>query len=94
MSDSVKQTNIMQKQTKHIYISYKNTVFLAGGERAQRGPSSLLLEEAFGRTALLDGDCQEVGGHIGHQHLLHVAEGRPPRHVVQVHVQPGRGRPV
>lgn len=64
------------------------------GARDIEGPSSLLLEEAFGRAALLDGDRQEVGGHVRHQHLLHVAEGRPPRHVVQVHVQSGGGRPV
>lgn len=64
------------------------------GVRQSGRSSSLLLEEAFGRAALLDGDCQEVGGHVCHQHLLHVAEGRPPRDVVQVHVQPGRGRPV
>lgn len=56
--------------------------------------SSLLLEEAFGRAALLDGDRQEVGGHVRHQDLFHVAETRPPRHLVEVVVQPGRWGPV
>lgn len=84
-----------------MYISYKNTVFFAEGEQAGPvrtreicRPSSLLFEEAFGCAALLDGDCQEVGGHVRHQHLLHVTQGWPPRHVVQIHVKPGRGWPV
>lgn len=56
--------------------------------------SSFVLEEAFRSAALLDGDGQEVGGHVRHQDLFHVAERRPPRHFVQVDVESGGGRPV
>lgn len=69
-------------------------------EKAKRGMkkrvrrSSFVFEEAFRSAALLDGDGQEVGGHVRHQDLFHVAERRPPRHFVQVDVEPGWGRPV
>lgn len=56
--------------------------------------SSFVFEEAFRSAALLDGDSQEVGGHVRHQDLFHVAERGPPRDFVQVDVEPGRGRPV
>ena len=56
--------------------------------------SSFIFEEAFRSAALLDGDCQEVGGHVRHQDLFHVAERWPPRHLIQVDVKPGRGWPV
>lgn len=56
--------------------------------------SSFVFEEAFRSAALLDCDRQEVGGHIRHQDLLHVAERGPPRHFVQIVVEPRWGRPV
>lgn len=43
-------------------------------------------------AAFLDGDGQEVAGHVRHQHLFHAAETRPPRHLVQVQVQRAGGR--
>lgn len=50
--------------------------------------SSFVFEEAFSRAALPDGDRQEVGCHIRHQDLFHVAQRRPPRHFVQVVIEP------
>lgn len=43
-------------------------------------------------AAFLDGDGQEVAGHVCHQDLFHAAETRPPRHLVQVQVQGAGGR--
>lgn len=40
--------------------------------------SSFVFEEAFGSAALLDGDGQEVGGHVRYQDLFHAAEGGSP----------------
>lgn len=61
---------------------------------AETNPSSFVFEEAFRSAALLDGDGQEVGSHIRHHDLLHVADGGPPRHFIQVQVESGWGRPV
>lgn len=65
---------------------------VASGKLVER--SSFVLEEALRSAALLDGDGQEVGGHVRHQDLLHVADGGPPRHFIQVDLKPGWGRPV
>lgn len=56
--------------------------------------SSFVFEKAFSRAALPDGDGQEVGGHVRHQDLLHVAQRRPPCHLIQAVIEPRRGRPV
>lgn len=63
-------------------------------ETSRRHQSSFVFEEAFRGAALLDGDSQEVGGHVRHHDLFHVADRWPPRHFVQIVVEPGRGRPV
>lgn len=55
--------------------------------------SAFVFEEAFSGAALLDGDGQEVGGHICHQDLFHIAQRGPPSNFVQVIVEPGRGWP-
>lgn len=64
------------------------------GIRKSVKQSSFVFEEAFRSAALFDGDSQEVGGHISHQDLFHVAERGPPCHFIQVNIKPGRGRPV
>lgn len=98
--------SVHHKQVNHTYaqnvvllctLHTKTAVIITrpktGGrsEAAARG-SSFGCEKALRGAAFLDGDGQEVAGHVCHQDFFHAAETRPPRHLIQVQVQWAGGR--
>lgn len=83
------------------YIQTNRPVLVRHGLKTETGGggqvkavmgSSLGSEKALTGAAFLNGDGQEVAGHVRHQDFLHAAETRPPGHLLQVHVQCAGGR--